>query len=42
MPEGFDGYLALPRQTTRLCGEDFNVARNGRFASVYLFFDSLP
>jgi hypothetical protein len=30
------------RQTTSLPGTDFIVARNGRIASVYLFFDNLP
>jgi len=29
-------------QTTSLRGTDFIVARNGRIASVYLFFDNLP
>jgi hypothetical protein len=42
MPDGFDGYLALPGETPAYAGTDFIVARNGRIASVYLFFDNLP
>jgi hypothetical protein len=38
MPDRFDGYLALPAYAET----DFIVARSGRSASLYLFFDSLP
>ena len=31
-----------PGKPTAYAGTDFIVARNGRIASVYLFFDSLP
>jgi hypothetical protein len=30
------------RQPAAYAGTDFIVARNGRIASVYLFFDNLP
>ena len=42
MPDGFDGYLALPGKPPAYAGTDFIVARNGRIASLYLFFDDLP
>jgi len=42
MPDGFAGYLALPANHPAYAGTDFIVARNGRIASIYLFFDSLP
>ena len=42
MPDGFDGYLALPAKPPAYAGTDFIVARDGRIASVYFFFDNLP
>ena len=41
MPGGFDGYLALPANRRLTRETDFIVARNGRIASVHLFFDKL-
>ena len=42
MPDGFDGYLVLLGKPPAYAGTDFIVARDGRIAVVYLFFDKLP
>ena len=38
MQDGSDGYRAIPAYA----GTDFIIARDGRIAAVYLFFDKLP
>jgi hypothetical protein len=31
-----------PGEAPGLAGADFNIARDGRIAAIYLFFDKLP
>ena len=37
-----DGYLADRVRPPAYAGTDFIIARDGRIAAVYLFFDKLP
>jgi len=43
MPDGFDGYLALPGKPPAYAGTDFIVARNGRHCfGLSLFSTAYP
>lgn len=41
MPDVSNGYRAAPERR-QYAGTDFIIARDGRIAAVYLFFDKLP
>ena len=41
MAGGSNGYRAAPVKCQSTAGTDFIIARDGRIAAVYLFFDKL-
>jgi hypothetical protein len=42
MAGGSDGYRAALGEAPAYAGTDFIIARDGRIAALYLFFDKLP
>ena len=42
MAGGFLGYPAALAMRLAHAGTDFIIARDGRIAAIYLFFDKLP
>ena len=42
MVDGSNGYRAAPSEAPAYAGTDFIIARDGRIAALYLFFDKLP
>jgi hypothetical protein len=42
MAAGSNGWRGRPSEAPAYAGTDFIIARDGRIAALYLFFDNLP